>query len=144
VTGGGLRDFREINRQLIEQFRASGGHGELGPVHYERLVLLTTIGRSTGQPHTVPLGYVRDSADNLVLFASNMGAPRDPQWYRNVAADQRVHVEITGAEWDATARITSGAQRDAAYRLWITAMPHVAGHQHQAGRQIQMVIVPPG
>jgi hypothetical protein len=72
VTGGGLRDFREINRQLIQQFRASGGHGQLGPVHLERLVLLTTIGRISGQPHTVPLGYVRDSADNLVLFASNM------------------------------------------------------------------------
>jgi hypothetical protein len=55
-----------------------------------------------------------------------------------------VHVEITGAEWDVTARITSGAQRDAAYRLWTTAVPHVAGHQEQAGRADPDVLVPPG
>jgi deazaflavin-dependent oxidoreductase (nitroreductase family) len=144
VSAADPHDFREINRKIIEQFRESEGQGALGPVHFERLVLLTTVGRRSGHPHTVPLGYVRDRTDNLVLFASNMGAPRDPQWYRNIAADPRVHVEITGAEWDAVATITSGAEREDAYRLWITAMPHVAGHQDQAGRQIPMVLVSPG
>lgn len=137
------RDFGEINRQTIEQFRSSGGHGELGPIHFERLVLLTTTGRRTGLRHTVPLGHVKDDAGNLILFASNMGASSDPDWCRNIAADPHVRVEITGASWDATAWIARGDEREAAYQRWITANPHVAGHQEQAGRQIPMVLVPP-
>jgi hypothetical protein len=59
-------DFHEFNGQLIEQFRESGGHGELGPVHFDKLVLLTTTGRRTGQPRTVPLGGVRDGNAPMV------------------------------------------------------------------------------
>jgi deazaflavin-dependent oxidoreductase (nitroreductase family) len=136
-------DIAAINRQVIEQFRASGGKGELGPIHFERLVLLTTTGRSSGRKRTVPLGHEQDRDGNLVLFASNMGAAQDPQWYRNIVADPRVTVEVTGNSWDAVARVAEGGQRTAAYELWVTRNPHVAGHQDKAGRQIPMVLVPP-
>jgi deazaflavin-dependent oxidoreductase (nitroreductase family) len=132
-------DVATINRQVIEQFRASGGVGAVGPVHLDRVVLLTTTGRRTGQPRTVPLGFALDADGHLLLFASNMGAPRDPEWFRNLAADPRVHVEITGAEWDARAEILSGAERDDAYRRWVEMAPNVADHQEKAGRIIPMV-----
>jgi len=133
------QDFGDFNRQDIEAFRASGGRGELGPVHFENLVMLTTTGRRSGQPRTVPLGSAADDEDNLLLFASNMGAPRDPDWYRNLEADPHVHVEVTGAEWDTDAEILSGAERDDAYRRWVQMAPHVAGHEEKAGRRIPMV-----
>ena len=133
------QDFADFNRQLIAAFRAAGGRGELGPVHFENLVLLTTTGRRSGQPRTVPLGSAADDEDNLLLFASNMGAPRDPDWYRNLEADPHVHVEVTGAEWDTDAEILSGAERDDAYRRWVQMAPHVAGHEEKAGRRIPMV-----
>jgi len=133
------QDFGDFNRQLIEAFRASGGHGELGPVHFENLVLLTTTGRRSGQPRTVPLGSAKDDEGRLLLFASNMGAPRHPDWYLNLETGPRVHVEVTGAEWDTDAEILSGAERDDAYRRWVEMAPHVAGHEEQAGRTIPMV-----
>ena len=133
------QDFGDFNRQLIEAFRASGGHGELGPVHFENLVLLTTTGRRSGQPRTVPLGSAKDDEGRLLLFASNMGAPRHPDWYLNLETDPRVHVEVTGAEWDTDAEILSGAERDDAYRRWVEMAPHVAGHEKKAGRTIPMV-----
>lgn len=136
-----MEDIGRFNRQLIDQFRASGGRGEVGPVHLENLVLLTTTGRRSGQPRTVPVGWWPDDDGNLLLFASNMGAPEHPQWYRNLEQDPRVHVEITGAEWDAEAEILDGAEREAAYRRWIEMAPNVAGHQEKAGRTIPMVRV---
>jgi deazaflavin-dependent oxidoreductase (nitroreductase family) len=134
-------DMRAFNAQLIEQYRASGGHGEMGPVHFEKLVLLTTTGRRSGQLRTVPLGGVRDG-ESLLLFASNMGAPRHPDWYWNIAADPQVAVETAGRTFHARAEILAGAERDDAYAKWIADAPHVADHQDRAGRVIPMVRIP--
>jgi deazaflavin-dependent oxidoreductase (nitroreductase family) len=134
-------DIGAFNQQVIERFRAGGGRGELGPVHFESLVLLTTTGRRSGQPHTVPLGFTADTDGNLLLFASNMGAPEDPDWFRNLQRNPRVHVEVTGAAWDADAEVLDGAEREDAYRRWIEMAPHVAAHQEKAGRTIPMVRV---
>jgi deazaflavin-dependent oxidoreductase (nitroreductase family) len=133
------QDFHEFNQQVIEQFRASGGVGELGPVHFDKLVLLTTVGRRSGRRHTIPLGSALDADGHLLLFASNMGAPSDPDWYRNLEGDPHAHVEVTGAEWDAEAEILRGDERDDAYRRWVEMAPNVAGHQEKAGRTIPMV-----
>ena len=135
-------DFTDFNRQVIDRFRASGGVGELGPVHFDKLLLLTTTGRRSGQPRTVPLGSARDDDENYLLFASNMGAPRHPDWYLNIAAAPRVRVEVTGAEWETDAEILTGADRDDAYARWLDIAPHVADHQDKAGRIIPMVRVP--
>jgi hypothetical protein len=35
--------------QVIEKFRETGGVGELGPFRFDRVVLLRTTGRRTGQ-----------------------------------------------------------------------------------------------
>lgn len=132
-------DMGEFNRQVVEQFRASGGVGELGPVSFDHLVLLTTTGRRSGQPRTVPLGFAHDDAGHLLLFASNMGAPRHPDWYLNLAADPQVTAELTGRRFATRAEILEGDEREDAYRRWIDMAPHVAGHQDQAGRRIPMV-----
>jgi deazaflavin-dependent oxidoreductase (nitroreductase family) len=137
MTAG--NDLTEFNKQVVEQFRAGGGVGELGPVHFDRMVLLTTTGRRSGEKHVVPVGWARDDAGNLLLFASNMGAPRHPDWYFNIEADPHVTVEITGATFDAQAEILHGDERDDAYRHWVEMAPHVAGHEAQAGRTIPMV-----
>ena len=128
-----------MNQQLIERFRDTGGVGGLGPVHFDHLVLLTTTGRRSGNPHTVPIGFVQDPDGNLLLFGSNMGAPKDPDWCRNIEADPHVVVEVTGRVFDARAEILTGAERDDAYDRWIEMAPHVADHQDKAGRQIPMV-----
>jgi deazaflavin-dependent oxidoreductase (nitroreductase family) len=136
-------DMKEMNRQVVTKFRESGGVGEIGPVNFENVVLLTTTGRKSGEPRTVPLGSTRDEADNLLLFASNMGAAKDPDWYLNLVADPHVRVEITGASWDTEAVVLEGAERDDAYRRWIEMAPHVAEHEEKAGRRIPMVCIPP-
>lgn len=135
-------DIQDFNRQVITAFRATDGVGSLGPVHFDSLVLLTTTGRRTGQPRTVPLGSCRNADGDLLLFASNMGSPTDPDWLRNIRADPHVVVEMTGRTCDTQAEVLDGVARDGAYRRWIEAAPHVADHQAKAGRVIPMVRVP--
>jgi deazaflavin-dependent oxidoreductase (nitroreductase family) len=49
-----------------------------------RAALLTTTGRKTGRPRTVPLAYFRDGA-GYVFVASNHGSGR-PAWLVNAQA----------------------------------------------------------
>jgi deazaflavin-dependent oxidoreductase (nitroreductase family) len=83
-------DMRAHNQKVIEEFRANGGAGD------RPLLLLTTTGVRSGARRTTPMMYVPDG-DRLLVIASNAGAPKHPDWYRNLAADPRVTVEV-GAE----------------------------------------------
>ena len=78
-------DYRETNRQLIPVFRA----GEALPgMHRERLLLLTTTGRRSGDSHTTPMMFHRED-DRLFVIASNVGAPQDPDWCLNLRRNPR-------------------------------------------------------
>jgi deazaflavin-dependent oxidoreductase (nitroreductase family) len=55
--------------------------------------LLTTQGRKSGQRRTVPLLYLADG-DDLVLVASQGGAPQHPGWYFNLVADPTAEVQV--------------------------------------------------
>ena len=72
-----------------------------------------------------------------------MGAPRHPDWFRNLESDPHVRVEITGATFEVEAEILDGEAREEAYRRWVEMAPHVADHQEKAGREIPLVRIPP-
>ena len=58
-----------------------------------RVLLLTTIGRRSGEKRTLPLIYVNDG-DALVVIASNGGRPRHPTWFLNLQAHPEAEVRI--------------------------------------------------
>lgn len=70
-------------RLMAGVYRRSGGRigGRIGSTP---VLLLTTTGRRSGQPHTVPVGYF-DRGEVRFVVASNAGAPHDPVWYLNVS-----------------------------------------------------------
>ena len=127
-------DMREHNRQLIAQFRADGG-ASMGD---RPLVLLTTVGRKTGTPRTTPMMFVRDG-DRFFVIASNAGAPKDPQWYRNLIADPSVTAELPGEEFKAHATPLDGADYDRTWAMIKERYPFFAEHDQRAGRRIPVV-----
>jgi deazaflavin-dependent oxidoreductase (nitroreductase family) len=131
----GAVDIRETNRRVIEQFRSGG---EVEGMHRERLVLLTTTGRRTGEPRTVPMMYHRDGA-RLLVVASNIGAPRHPDWYLNLADDPRVTVEVDGRKFTAEALPLLGADYVRTWTELETQYPFLADHQAKA-REAKRVI----
>lgn len=128
-------DVKEINRKVIDQFRAGG---EIDGMHRERLLLLTTTGARTGRQHTTPMMFHTDG-DRPIVMASNAGAPKPPDWYRNLTANPEVTVEIGKETYPATARVLTGDERA---RLWAeitAAYPFFLEHQTKAGREIPLV-----
>src|SRR5207248_5417156 len=56
---------------------------------YQPTLLLTTIGRRTGELRTRALPYYRDD-ERVVVVGSNGGGPRDPDWVWNRSEERRV------------------------------------------------------
>lgn len=128
-------DMKEINRKTIEQFRAGG---DIEGMHRERLLLLTTVGRRTGALHTAPMMFVRDG-DRVLVIASNMGAPKEPDWCANLAANNLVTVEIGEETYAAHAEPLTGEDYRRSWAMIKDQYPFFADHEKTADRQIPVV-----
>jgi deazaflavin-dependent oxidoreductase (nitroreductase family) len=94
------------NKAVIEEFRAN--EGKVGGLYAGgRLLLLTTRGRKSGKPYTIPLGFQTD-ADRFIIIAGSA----NPDWYRNLVADPRVKVEVGKESFEAIATPVTGEQRE--------------------------------
>ena len=72
--------------------------------------LLTTVGRRSGQPRTVPLLYLREGG-RFVLVASQGGLPKNPAWSLNLREDPEVVVEVWRERFELVARTASEEER---------------------------------
>lgn len=132
-------DMRSFNRALIEEYRANDGKLS-GRMANSRLVLLTTTGAKSGQPHTTPLGYGLDG-ERLVVIASNNAAARHPAWYYNILARPEVMVELGAERYDAQATIYEGERRAAILELVRERVPFFESQQAKTDREIPIVIL---
>jgi deazaflavin-dependent oxidoreductase (nitroreductase family) len=126
-------DIKAYNRALIAEFRANGG-----PPEGRALLLLTTTGARTGERRTTPMMYVPDG-DRLLVFASNAGAPRHPDWYHNLVAHPGVTVEVAGDTYEATAVVTTGEERERLFASTVERFPFFAEHQAGISRRIPVI-----
>jgi deazaflavin-dependent oxidoreductase (nitroreductase family) len=128
-------DMRWHNEQLIEEFRANGGPPDGRP-----LLLLTTVGRRTGQRRTTPMMHLQVDGRDVVI-ASNNGARRHPDWYHNLLANPEVTVEAAAGTYRALAAVPDSDERD---RLWgevVAKYPFFAEHQSRVSRTIPVVVL---
>lgn len=93
-------------------YQLSGGRLRLA-IGQQQL-LLTTIGRKSGLPRTVPLLYARDG-DSYVVVASNMGQEKHPAWMHNLTANPEATLNVAGREFPVRARLAEDADRE---RVW--------------------------
>jgi deazaflavin-dependent oxidoreductase (nitroreductase family) len=128
-------DIADVNHRVIEQFRAGG---QVEGMHREALVLLTTTGAKTGRRRTTPMMHHRDG-DRILVIASNAGAPKDPDWYRNLVHDPHVIVEVGDETYPALASVLTGAERDRQWAMLKQTYPFFAEHEQTAGRTIPVV-----
>jgi len=127
----------DFNRSVIEEFRANNGRVG-GMFEGARLLLLTTTGARSGEPHTVPLGALPDGERTLVI-ASAMGADRHPAWYRNILADPEVTVEDGLFVQRARAEVLEGEERDRLFARAVEADPGWADYQARTSRVLPVV-----
>jgi F420H(2)-dependent quinone reductase len=77
-------------------------------------LLLTTIGRKSGEKRTNPVNCVPDG-DNYYVVASLAGFDALPNWYLNLAKNPRVWIQPKDKKIPATARTLT---REEKARLW--------------------------
>ena len=84
------RHWVSFNAEIVDEFRAHGGRIErFGGLP---VVILHTVGALTGKVRLTPLIPVFDG-DDMFVFATAAGAPRDPAWVANLLAHPRITVE---------------------------------------------------
>jgi deazaflavin-dependent oxidoreductase (nitroreductase family) len=128
----------DFNAPVIEEFRANRGKVG-GWFEGARLLLLTTTGARSGRPHTVPLGYLPDGGDRVLVIASAAGAPNHPAWYRNLVADPIGTVEDGVFTYEAKATVLTGEERDRAFARAVEADPGWAEYQAKTTRVLPVV-----
>ncbi|MFT5222975.1 MAG: deazaflavin-dependent oxidoreductase (nitroreductase family) [Glaciecola sp.] len=101
--------YRKTNGRIGGKWRVMAGFRK--PVD---VLLLTVTGRSSGLPRTVPLLFLADG-DDFVVVASSGGLPDNPQWLRNLMLTPSVHVQVRREHHDMTAHVVDAQERE---RLW--------------------------
>ncbi|WP_054811226.1 nitroreductase family deazaflavin-dependent oxidoreductase [Nocardia arizonensis] len=101
--------FRRTGGRIGGRWRIGAGFRK--PV---ATLLLEHKGRKSGRIFTVPLLYLEDGAD-IVVVASQGGLPNHPQWYHNLRADPDIHIQIGSRRRPVRAELADATERA---RLW--------------------------
>ena len=120
-------------------YRLSGGLIG-GRVDGLPILLLTTTGRKSGKRRTMPLVYLPDG-DNMVVIASNGGADQHPAWWLNLRSNPKADVQIGRDAKTVVAEKATGEQRA---RLWHQVVELYHGYdeyRRMTERQIPVVIL---
>ena len=130
-----------FQRANVLVYKASGAKLG-GSMKGAPILLLTVRGRKSGKSVTLPLLYLQDG-DDYVLVASKGGWPSHPLWYMNIQADPAVTVQVGRDRRAMTARTANQEERS---RLWpklVAMYADYASYQSWTDRQIPVVILSP-
>lgn len=105
-------------------------------------LLLTTTGRRTGLPRSVPLLYI-EYRDRLYVTGSNSGLGNHPDWTANLLAEPRASVMVRGRRFDVTARLTEGAERQNIWGVLTAVWPPYDLHTTRSGRELRVFELTP-
>lgn len=105
-------------------------------------LLLTTVGRKSGEKFLFPLFY-GPAGDGYFVVASKGGAPEHPGWYRNLLVNPEVEVQVGTERVRARARTVSGAERARLWEEGVRIWPPYADYQRKTSREIPVVVLDP-
>ena len=143
-----MADFSEIPwiKEHIELYRTdpekarmwdSTPLGGPGPIP---TLLLTTTGRKSGQPRSLPLIY-GESGDSYVVIASKGGLPNHPVWFLNLEANPDCELMVGARRQKARARVAEGEERERLWKQMAAIYPPYDKYQENAGARVIPVVV---
>ena len=106
------------------------------------MLLLTSVGRSTQSPHTVPLLYLTEG-DRLIVVASYGGRDDHPEWYRNLVATPNARVQVRAVTRPVIATTMTATERMAWWPRFVDAYGDYATYQSRTDREIPLVRLDP-
>lgn len=133
LSRAGLRAFFRFEAW---RFRRSGGKARAFGKFPQ--LLLTTVGRKTGQERTVPLFYLEQDGQ-LIVIASFGGSDVHPAWWLNMRESARGKVEIHGESYEVTPTALEGEERDRAWQAMVAFWPAYDSYATKTDRLIPVV-----
>ena len=134
-------DISLIGEEHVKVYRET--NGEQGYLwNGAPILLLTTTGRKSGEPRTSALIFGRDG-DDLLLVASQGGAPTHPNWYHNLSANPDVEVQVQGDVFRATARTANDDEKARLWSIMTETWPNYDAYQERTDRAIPLVVLTP-
>ena len=120
-------------------YRLTGGKigGRIGKLP---VLLLTTIGRKSGQPRTQPLAYTR-AGNGYAVIASKGGAHQHPLWYLNLRANPLAEVRVGRETRKVRARDAEGEERERLWRALADLYPGYDRYAQKTSRRIPVVVL---
>jgi deazaflavin-dependent oxidoreductase (nitroreductase family) len=104
---------------------------------------LTTVGRTSGQPRSVIVGYLEDGP-NLVVLAMNGWDEGHPSWWLNLEShpDATVRLPHQSAR-PVHAFAATGAERDRLWQLWAEVDEGLDGYAGLRSVETPVVVLEP-
>jgi len=134
-----IRVMSVVNTWL---YRASGGRIGGTWMYGAPILLLTTVGRKSGQKRTTPLLYLEDGP-RILLVGSQGGMSKDPLWVKNIDANPDVEVEIGRSKRAMRARRGSAVEKSHYWPALCRMYPDYADYQARTVREIPVILLDP-
>ena len=141
MTSFKRRLVRIGNRIGIWMYRVSDGR--LLSTKNTKVLMITTPGRRTGVLHSTCVRYL-ETPDGLLVWGTASGAPRDPDWFRNLRKTKVADVQIGAKALQVRPRELIADERDATWKNIVLAQaPEVEKYAQRAGRTIPVALLEP-
>ncbi|MZD10272.1 nitroreductase family deazaflavin-dependent oxidoreductase [Streptomyces sp. SID5785] len=102
-------------------------------------VILTARGARSGLSRRTPLACMpEEERDGWLLVGSNFGRPGHPAWTANLLAHPDAEINWHGTDVPVTARLLTGAEREAAWTAALRFWPPYATYQRRVEREIRL------
>jgi deazaflavin-dependent oxidoreductase (nitroreductase family) len=102
-------------------------------------LLLTTVGRRSGQERTIPLVYVRDSDRYVVANARPAGERKNP-WLLNLRAEGRGRIRVRGQTVQVIAHELDKAEIERWWPALVGVWPAFAEHYAVTGERTMFAL----
>jgi deazaflavin-dependent oxidoreductase (nitroreductase family) len=102
------------------------------------VLMLTTTGRRSGDPHEVPLLYLTRGDGEVLVVASNWGRKRHPGWSANLIADPAAVVQRGDDRFPVTARLLDAAEKAKVWPAVCELWPAYATYERVSGRDVRV------
>lgn len=128
------RLFVPLDRRMLQ--RSNGQRGLLGAMAPPTL-LLTTTGRTSGQPRTTPLYYHQDG-DRIYVMGSNFGQQHHPGWTGNLLAEPKAQVCVAGKDVAVRAELLQGEESEWVFDELVKVTSAYRAYRGRTARQFRV------
>ena len=131
-----------VHRRIVRISRGRKGLWPPRPGKWGAL-RLTTVGRRSGEPRSVIIGYYEDG-QNLISMAMNGWGAAEPAWWLNLQVHPEAVVELAGGlRREVLGRVAAGGERERLWERWRELDKNLDDYAARRPQETALVVLEP-